>query len=375
MRLPIPLQFLPSRTLSIYMAKTFLIRSAAVLTALVLILQTLDLLGESGDILAYPGNGDAQLWQYVGLRLPQLIAFFLPFAVLLGTLITLVALNQNSEVIAMKAGGVSAHQILAPLVVASIGIAALAFTFNERIVTRASATLDAWQDVNYGPLPKGRATPTNIWVRDGTDVIHADVVQGRGTAARLRGVTVYVRQGGELRRIVKAGAAAPLPAPGGQGIAGWRTTAANVFDVPSGTLSRLPSYDFGARATPEQFTLADVTADEHGLADLGEAITNLRAAGRPTGPLETGWWHKLSGPLASILMPILAGVAAFGLARSGALFVRAVIGMMLGFAYFVTDNFAVAMGNLGAYPPFLAAWAPFFLFLLIGETVLIRTEE
>jgi lipopolysaccharide export system permease protein len=74
-------------------------------------------------------------------------------------------------------------------------------------------------------------------------------------------------------------------------------------------------------------------------------------------------------------MPLLAGVAGFGLARSGRLFVRAVVGMALGFAYFVADNFALAMGNLGAYPPLLAAWAPFFLFLLIGEAVLIRTEE
>jgi lipopolysaccharide export system permease protein len=74
-------------------------------------------------------------------------------------------------------------------------------------------------------------------------------------------------------------------------------------------------------------------------------------------------------------MPLLAGVAGFGLARSGVLFVRAVIGMALGFTYFVADNFALAMGNIGAYPPLLAAWAPFLLFLLIGEAVLIRTEE
>ena len=40
-----------------------------------------------------------------------------------------------------------------------------------------------------------------------------------------------------------------------------------------------------------------------------------------------------------------------------------------------SDSFALAMGNLGAYPPFLAAWAPFLLFLLIGEAVLLRTEE
>jgi len=43
---------------------------------------------------------------------------------------------------------------------------------------------------------------------------------------------------------------------------------------------------------------------------------------------------------------------------------------------FVVDNAALAVGNFGGYPPMLrAAWAPFFLFLLIGETVLVRTEE
>ncbi|MBV5325819.1 MAG: LptF/LptG family permease, partial [Rhodospirillaceae bacterium] len=98
-------------------------------------------------------------------------------------------------------------------------------------------------------------------------------------------------------------------------------------------------------------------------------------AGRPTKSLKANLWHKISGPMSSILMPLLGAVAAFGLARSGRLFLRAVIGMALGFAYFVADNFGLAMGNLGAYPPFLAAWGPFLLFLLIGETVLIRTEE
>jgi lipopolysaccharide export system permease protein len=368
------LQFFPSRTLFLYMARTFLTRTAAVLVALTIVMQTLDLLGESGDILAHAGNGQAQLWHYVTLRMPQIIAFFLPFSVLLGTLITLVSLNQNSEVIAMKAGGVSAHQILAPLVLASIGIAALAFTFNERIVTRATASLDAWQDVNYGPVPRGHPNPSNIWVRDGDDIIHADQVTGKGAGVRLKGVTVYDRDGGELHRIFAAPSAQTKTGAGGS-VSGWTAPDVTMFDVVSGTQLKMAKYDFGGRITPDQFTLADVSADERSLGDLGAAIDDLKIAGRPVGPLETGWWHKISGPLSSILMPLLAGVAAFGLARSGALAMRAVIGMVLGFAFFMVDQFASAMGNLGAYPPFLAAWAPFLLFLLIGETVLIRTEE
>jgi len=357
-----------SPTITVYMARTFLVRSLAVLAALVLVLMALDLLGESGDILAYPGNGNPQLWTYVSLRAPQIVARFLPFAVLLGTIITLATLNQNSEIIAMKAASVSAHQILAPLIIASIGVAAFSFAFNDRIVARATATLSAWQAVDYGPVPVDRGIVSNVWVRDGDDLIHADTVGGRGPATVLRGVTVYDRTGGLLISIVSAPTAH-------QGGGGWIMDGAQRFDVASGIRAPAPGYLIARGVTPDRFTLADVRPEERSFLDLREAIGELHAAGRPTGPLQAGLWHKISGPLSAVLMPLLAGVAAFGLARSGRLFLRAVIGMALGFTYFVADNAALAMGNLGAYPPWLAAWAPFALFLLIGEMVLIRTEE
>src|SRR5258708_32312735 len=142
----INLSFFPSRTLAWYMVRLFLTRSLAVLVALVLILMTLDLLGESGKILAVPGNTDADLWRYVSYRLPMLVSRFLPFSVLLGTLIAFVGLNQNSEVVAMKAAGLSAHQILARLVLASIGIAAILFGFNELVVVNSPREVSTWSD-------------------------------------------------------------------------------------------------------------------------------------------------------------------------------------------------------------------------------------
>ena len=99
------LEFFPSRTLTTYLGKMFAMRIVAVLLMLVLILQMLDLLGESGKILAHPGNSEAQIWAYISLRAPQLVARFLPYSVLLATILSLATLNQNSEVIAMKALG------------------------------------------------------------------------------------------------------------------------------------------------------------------------------------------------------------------------------------------------------------------------------
>ncbi|MBB4608363.1 LPS export ABC transporter permease LptG [Sphingomonas yabuuchiae] len=358
----------PSKTIAIYMAKMFLIRTFAILFAVALVLQTLDVLSESGAVLAAPGNGQAQVWRYVSLRAPQIISFLLPFSVLLGTILTFFTMNQNSEVIALKAAGMSAHQVLAPLLIASAGVAAFSFAFNDRIVPRASATLSAWQKVQYGPLPIDSGDRANVWVRDGDDLISVDLIQGRGAKTQLGGVTLYDRAGGSLQAIVRA----PRGVRSGDG---WQIGPATRFEVKSGKLTNYPSLIVGRGVSPEQLTLASVSADNLSFAALSSAITDLQEAGRPTKSLEGSLWHKLSAPMSVMLMPLLGAVAAFGIARSGKLFVRAVIGMALGFAYFVADNFSMAMGDLGAYPPFLAAWAPILLFFLIGEAVLFRTEE
>jgi lipopolysaccharide export system permease protein len=365
----INLSFFPSRRLAFYMVRLFLTRSIAVLFALVLILMTLDLLGESGKILAVPGNGDAELWRYVSLRIPLLISRFLPFSVLLGALIAFVGLNQNSEVVAMKAAGLSAHQILAPLVVASIGISAALFAFNETVVVKAARVVTAWSDNDYKPVPPDSGVLSDVWLLNGDDLIRSGLVVGRPPSLHVERVSIYDREGGILQRVIEADRATPQ-----QGNR-WMLTGVRIYDANMNMVRRAPRLEAMDGITQNQLTLAKVNPDQLDYWLLKQRIAELEAAGRPADEARAGLAHKLSGPLSTLLMPLLAAVAAFGLARSGQVMVRAAAGMALGFAYFVADNFSLAMGNAGAYPPLIAAWAPFLLFLLIGETVLVRTEE
>ena len=363
------LDFFPSRTLTLYLSKLFFVRIVAMLAVLVLVLMMLDLLSTSGDILAAEGNGQAQLWTYVTLRVPQLIARFLPYSVLLATIISLITLNQNSEVIAMKAAGLSAHQVLAPLLLTAGLVSIASFAFNERVVTHATATLSAWEANEYGPIPRDSGVRSNVYLTDGENILTASTITGSGDAMIMNGVTFYRRDAqGMLLEQIRADRAT-YAAPG------WRLTDTARFDVSSADTTSGDALTVGEDITPAQIELSTVNADAQSFWKLSQSIADFEAAGRRTTELRAKWWHKISGPLSAFLMPLLGAVAAFGLARSGQLFVRALIGMGLGFTYFVVDNAALAMGNFGGYPPFLAAWAPFFLFLLIGETVLVRTEE
>jgi len=76
-----------------------------------------------------------------------------------------------------------------------------------------------------------------------------------------------------------------------------------------------------------------------------------------------------------LLMPLLAAIAAFGVVRSGQLFVRAAAALGFGFAYFIVDNMLLAMGQFGRMPPWLSAWSPLMLFLAAGLLVLVYSEE
>ena len=366
---PVQLTFLPSRTLTRYLAKLFAARIFAVLVMLVLVLMALDLLSSSGKILAVEGNGEAELWTYVGLRVPQLIAQFVPYSVLLATIIALVTLNQNSEVISMKAAGLSAHQVLAPLLLTAALISVISFAFNERVTTRATATLKAWEAAEFGPVPQDSDVKANVYLSTGSDILSAATVTGSGSAITLHDVTWYGRgSDGRLMEQVRA-PSATFAAPG------WRLENATRFDVETASSKSISSVTVGTLLTPQQIDLEAVDADGQSFLELWDSIDAYETAGRRTGELRAKWWHKLSGPLSAFLMPLLGAVAAFGLARSGQLFLRAIIGMALGFTFFVVDNAALAMGSFGGYPPMLAAWGPFLLFLLVGETVLIRTEE
>jgi lipopolysaccharide export system permease protein len=365
------LDFFPSRTLTIYLAKMFVVRILAVLVMLVLVLLALDLLSATGKILAAPGNGQAEILQYAGLRLPQLVSRFLPYSVLLATLITLVTLNQNSEVVAMKAAGLSAHQVLSPLLLTAALVSLGSFAFNERVVTRANATLKAWESAEYGPIPPAQTggVRSSVYLIDGDNILTAATLTGTGENIVLTGVTWYARAPGGIIREQIRSARATYAGPG------WRLESPVKFDVAGAVTERPAAVVVGQTLTPDRIMLQSIDPDAQSFWELSHSIDTYAAAGRNTDEMRAKWWHRLSGPLSALLMPLLGSIAAFGLARSGQLFVRAIIGMALGFAYFVVDNAALAMGSFGGYPPLLAAWAPFVLFLLLGETVLIRTEE
>src|SRR5690606_20975399 len=73
------------------------------------------------------------------LKLPQIIVWTLPMSVLLATLLSLSRLSQNSEIVAMRAGGMSFGRLAAPILCVSLLISVVSFLINEPLVPHTNA--------------------------------------------------------------------------------------------------------------------------------------------------------------------------------------------------------------------------------------------
>src|SRR3546814_3144490 len=81
---------------------------------------------------------------------------------------------------------------------------------------------------------------------------------------------------------------------------------------------------------------------------------------------------RIALPAAVLIMLLLAAPVAQGLQRHGGIVAGLAAGTGLGFLYFITDGFVLALGEAGAIPPVLAAWTPALIFASLGGAAQIR---
>lgn len=362
--------FLPSRTFGHYMAHVFLVRFLGLLIGVVAILQMLDLLDKTDEILAAEGATTAALWRYVSLRLPQLLSQFAPFSALLAILAALAQLNQHSEIVVMKASGLSPHRILLPLGLVCATIAALHFLFDQLVVAPATDALDYWRRFDFATdLPPPPDVFDDLWLVEDRALVLVEAASRTGSRVVLDRVTVYERDAaGLLSAITRADFAWYMEGR-------WTLFEVRRFDVATHEVQVAESLPWQLAAPPERFLSLGIDAAQMPYWRLAGAIERLEAEGQLVSGLRTALYQKIAGPAATLLMPLLGAVAGFGVARRGRLFARVAAGMALGFTFFVADNFMVAMGQLGSAPPLAAAFGPFAIFLMLGFAVLFFTEE
>ncbi len=323
------------------------------------------------------GRGDAGfprlLWLTL-LKAPSTILTLLPFAFLFGTLAAFVGLNRRSELIAMRAAGVSAWRFILPATVAAFLVGTVTVAALNPMAAMLGAQFEQSRDAVLEEFQT--STPKDTWLRQGDDssqvVIRArshDQVDG---AVRLKDVSMFIYRvnasgGLEFSRRIEADEARLMP--GYWQLRGVREAAPGAGSVRSETLS-IPS-TLDEQAAIERFTTPEAIA----FWRLPATIRGTESAGFSALPYRLRLHQLLATPILFAAMSLLAAGFSLRLMRLGGLAALAGSGVALGFVFFFFNQFCGALGKAEIVPAFAAAWAPPVLALLSGLTLLCYTED
>jgi lipopolysaccharide export system permease protein len=251
--------------------------------------------------------GFAEIARYVLYTLPGRIYEYIPFAALIGALIGLGQLASSSELVVMRAAGVSNSRLASTVLLHALLMAALGFLLGEYVAPHAEQQAQSARAVAlYADRERPRdGREGGIWKRDEDMFLHVEAVEGE---RRIFGISAFeFAADGLLKRALRADS-------GEYADGGWELREVSISypaSQPIVTEAReqlfLPS-----NVTPRILTLENVAPGQLALDDLVGYSAFLRSQGQDTADFELALWRKLLQPLAVAALVLVAISFVFG---------------------------------------------------------------
>jgi len=302
---------------------------------------------------------------------PYLIYNVAPLVMLLAVLVTFGLMQRSNEITAIKAAGTSIYRVVTPVIAAAAVIAVALFFADQFYLPRTNQRQEALHNQIKGKPPQTYLRPDRKWIfgqnhdiyyyqffdtdRDQfgnvtvfqldqasfaiTRRIHADRAHWADNLNRW----VY-EQGWERSLNVSA-------------MANYRA-----FDVA--TFPDLPE-------TPSYFKKEVKQYTEMNYEELSRYIRDLQQSGFDVVRLRVQLNKKLSYPLITLIMAVLAIPFSLSTGKKGAI-TGVAVAVGIAVFYTVVSRLFEAMGDLSQLPPVLAAWSPDLIFVLVGGYLILK---
>jgi LPS export ABC transporter permease LptG len=352
--------------------KTFLMVLCA-FVMLMLVFTTFDLLA---DILRnHPAL--SIVGAYLINLTPDMLYRLAPLAVLISVLVTFGALNRNSEIIAMKATGISLYRLVVPVVVIALMLSFSLFLFDQFYLPQANQRQEALRGIIKGRPPRTVLHPEQTWIfgqphaGEPARIFHYQFFDPDQKEFANLSIFEFNSSSFALSRRIFASRASWNPETSSwQFLDGWQ------HDIEGGKVTEYREFSQTAfseiHEDPAYFTKEEKQAQEMNFGQLDRYIADLRQSGFDTVRLRVQLWQKLAYPLIAVVMAVLAIPFALSMGRRGSL-TGIALAIAVALAYFVVDSLFGAMGNVNYLPAPLAAWSSDILFALAGGYLLLRT--
>ena len=347
-----------------YIGFTVLAGILIVLLVLVGLFSFFSFIDEVDDI----GKHHYGLWQaiqYVILEIPRHIYDVFPSAVLLGSLLGLGQLANNSELTVMRAAGISILRITFSVLKFGLILTIIAMIIGETLAPVSGQYAKTMRTVAQSQGQAVGFSLQGFWARDGKDFINIYTIFPDGGFGGIKLYEFDTEQ--RLKTLISADSAYY---ENGE----WLLNNVTKVKFAENKVTReyLKTATWNAVLNPELIKIVKIRPRNLSSLGLYKYIDYLEQNGQRTAQYELAFWTRLSYPLVSAAMIFLAIPFIFFLLRTVSIGQRVLVGAILGIVFHMLNQ---ASGNIGlvyGFSPIISAFAPAILFSLLAIVLMRR---
>jgi len=294
--------------------------------------------------------------QIVVYILPSVLIFSIPFAFLIGSLIGFSRLSSDSEIIALRAGGVSIWQMIRPVIRVAALVAVITAVFTCLLLPQGNWNLRRIShELGLRPL-RSEIKPRVFNEEIPNTILYVQDIDLR--TAGWKGVFVHTAANGE-KRIILAGKGDLITSEDGRRVQ---------LHLEDGTIYET------REATPEQDSLTRFGTQDV-LLPLPEMETAFSKPKRPKDKNIVELWNdrgrgqgqeqrandvelhgRISLPLAPLVFAVLAVTLGISRPKAGRAY-GFIVSIIVAFTYFVMFDMGRSLATEGIIPVWLGGWS------------------
>ena len=326
----------------------------------------------------FKGTPAGMLFTYMWYQTPQYIYWCIPLSVLIGGLVTMGILTRTSELVVMRACGISLYRAAAPLLVFAVVAGGVLFLFEEHVLAHSNRRAEELRHVIRGGSPRTLDVLDRRWILGRSGEIYNYVFfDPRRTELTGFSVFRFAPRAGRLQsRAFYKTATFSGQATGFEETVAWQARDGWVreFDRQMEQRAYRPVERADLMIEPPQYFMTEQTpAERMTYAQLKRYIVELRASGINVTDYEVELYRKVSFPWVTLIMTLIALPFAVTTGRRGAMYGIG-LGIVLALVYWIAMSVFGAIGASGVIHPLLAAWAPNIIFAASAAYLLLTVR-
>ena len=303
--------------------------------------------------------------RFVIFTLPGTIYQYLPFASLVGCLIGLGTLANNSELVVMRAAGVSVLRIVWAVMKPAIVFMLVGLILGEYIAPYTAQIAQSRRAILQQGGDAVIKSAYGVWNRDGDEYMHFNAVEPNGI---LYGVTRF--RFSKDRRMLESSFAKRATYQTNYWLA--EDIVSTQFDGDQTKVVNEKTREWITGLSPNLLRIVALEPENLSITGLRRYAQYLSEQGLNNGEYRLAYWKKLLQPLATTSLVLIAISFIFGPLRSVTMGYRIFSGVMVGIVFRTTQELLGPASLVFGFEPILATVIPIGICMLIGLGLLKR---